>query len=1009
MYTMAKEQTFKSPGFFEREIDLSQRQDEPLGIPYGVVGTADRGPAFVPRTVGSFEDFKAKFGPIRDKFSYGAHAVKHIFRANESSAVAFIRVLGAGANTTTTHFEKTRNTGQVLGAGFVVTSSNTAVGNAYTRDQGCVQFLVADHTLAANEAFGMPMFTDNDSLSATPNLIRAMVLLASGTRMQVLDGDGGEAWTNESADFVTPTADGTFILTLSSSNGSSFGTAEGNNGVLLYTASLDPSSANYVGKILNTNPTQFAAKQHMLYADFAVDNELAAATTSGNSIAVVSGSASTNASSGDTAMIFRDAFGHFDTRYQAARTTWFISQPRAGKESNLFYFELRDDGADATHMYKVSIANIRRSLDVNNEYGTFDVQVRAFDDTDTNTKIVESFPGCTLDPDSDDYIGRKIGDKKVSFKWDADQDDDRRLSIEGRYTNKSSIIRVVVADAVASKDVNEDTLPFGFRGLEVLKTNDAFDDSTSASTVRLGSHLDSLTTCVVPPMPLRFKVTKGNTASSGFAGNTGTNERIDSRLYWGVKTTRTAESAPLNANASAKPNAIVKAYTKMLGLRKLDVLVTGSGADTFNNNKFTLARVALSALTDETNLTGTVASHMKEAAYIRNAKYFTTDNLLDDGIKSNRVSFGTLVNVASGSTFNTYSDYMKFTNVFYGGFDGVNMLDVNDYRLNDEAVSLQGNAESIFVSPGLASSQGGSGVENGLVHSYRTAGRIMTDPMVSSINVLAIPGIREPLVTNNVASNVKDYAMALYVMDIPRLDDDDAYVFDSSTTKPNVENTRIELESRNIDNNYVASYFPDVVVNDSASGNGQRFKMPASVAALSALAFNDKVSYPWFAPAGFNRAALDSVTGVDVRLNAADKDNLYESRINPIASFPRRGFVIFGQKTLQRAKSALDRVNVRRMMIALKRRVVTIARRFVFEQNTQGTRNDFIRQVLPVLSTMKAQSGIEGFKITMDSTNNTQQDIDNNILRGRIEVVPTRAIEFIAIDFIITNAGVEFV
>ena len=143
-------------------------------------------------------------------------------------------------------------------------------------------------------------------------------------------------------------------------------------------------------------------------------------------------------------------------------------------------------------------------------------------------------------------------------------------------------------------------------------------------------------------------------------------------------------------------------------------------------------------------------------------------------------------------------------------------------------------------------------------------------------------------------------------------------------------------------------------------------------------------------------------------MNAEDRNILYEARINPIANFPNGGFVIFGQKTLQLTKSALDRVNVRRMLLEVKRRVVTVAEQLLFEPNNANTRARFVSQTAPVLSLIQAQQGIEKYSIVMDDTNNTQEDVEQNKLNGRIVLVPTRAIEFIAIDFIITNAGVEF-
>jgi phage tail sheath protein FI len=189
---------------------------------------------------------------------------------------------------------------------------------------------------------------------------------------------------------------------------------------------------------------------------------------------------------------------------------------------------------------------------------------------------------------------------------------------------------------------------------------------------------------------------------------------------------------------------------------------------------------------------------------------------------------------------------------------------------------------------------------------------------------------------------------------------------------------------------------------------GRRVVLPASVAALSAIAFSDKIAYPWYAPAGFSRGALAAVSNTQVRLNSADRDTLYVARINPIARLPDVGYVIFGQKTLQVSRSALDRLNVRRMVLEVKRIVVGIANMIVFEQNTPATRARFVDSVTPQLAVIQAQQGIESFRVVMDSSNNTETDVEANRLNGRIVIVPTRTVEFIAIDFIVTNAGVSF-
>jgi phage tail sheath protein FI len=251
------------------------------------------------------------------------------------------------------------------------------------------------------------------------------------------------------------------------------------------------------------------------------------------------------------------------------------------------------------------------------------------------------------------------------------------------------------------------------------------------------------------------------------------------------------------------------------------------------------------------------------------------------------------------------------------------------------------------------------------------------------------------------------YALEMYLLDIPSYSDSNTRIFEDSTLKPNVTKTADALTSRAPNSNYSATYFPDVYVNDTTYN--RRVKVPASVAALGALSYSDKVSYPWYAPAGFNRAALDFVSNVDVRLSTSDRDYLYENRINPVATFPSSGFVIFGQKTLQVTKSAFDRVNVRRLFLEIKRVIQDVARGLLFEPNDATTRKTFVSQATPILALIKAQAGIENYKVVMDDTNNTAEDVAASRLNGRIVVIPTRSVEFIAVDFIITPAGVEFV
>jgi len=1004
------EQTFRSPNFFEREIDLSaQTPATPSGTPAGIIGTANKGPAFVPVTVGNFDEFNAKFGNLDPKL-YGPYAANEFLK--HRSALTYLRVLGAGANSTTTQIQNTLSTGRVTNAGMYL-DGYAAPGDLSGRHSGVVQFLVATHDATADEAFGVPMFSDNDSATNTNavRLVRGIIMTPQTARVMITSGTVSTAIPFGTAtDEVTISStsfDGKFKLMISSSLGNSFTNTDGYAGVKILTASFNPSDADYFGKILNTDPDKFVQEQHYLYADFPVDAEIAVAS---GAAAVLSGSTATSTESGDTTLPFRKAFGAYDTRYTTPSSPWFISQPFGPTEYDLFKFESLDDGAYANNLYKIAIADLKASVNDADKFGTFTVQVRDWNDTDINPIVLESFQNCSLNPNSENYIAKVIGDYKARFDFDAVYESDRRIVTSGKYPNVSKYVRVVVKEEIERGLHPQTCLPFGFRGHELLKTNDLLTDGTP-TTPRVTGLLSTagLRGAILPPVPFRTKVTRGEIAASpAWLGEPGKSEVALSSYYWGVKFER--NTTPKNANVTSEKNSLLDNFTKFFGISKLDTLVTGSGADNFNNNKFSLSRVALSN-TAVAHVTGSAAQHMREAAYVRNGKLDYTSYTVNDAVLGNRLTMASLLNSLSANEFNKFSPFTKFVTFMQGGWDGVNILDRDARRMNDKSscIDTAGGASSAFVSPGFTLSSanfGGTGKNNSTIASYKSAIDIMTNPLTVNANILAIPGIREDYVADYAMKKVRDYGLAYYVMDIPAYNDAQVRLYDDSTTRPNIDKTASIFNSRVIDNNYAGTYFPDVFIDDAT--NRRRVKVPASVAALGALAFNDRAAYPWFAPAGFNRAALDFVTNTAVRLNVSDRDTLYDSRINPIATFPRLGYVIYGQKTLQINKSALDRINVRRLLLEVKRVIVNLAQRLVFEQNTPAIRNSFVADATLQLGFIQAQAGVEAFQVIMNETNNTQEDIDLNRLNGRIVVVPTRVIEYIAIDFIITNSGVQF-
>jgi uncharacterized protein len=209
-----------------------------------------------------------------------------------------------------------------------------------------------------------------------------------------------------------------------------------------------------------------------------------------------------------------------------------------------------------------------------------------------------------------------------------------------------------------------------------------------------------------------------------------------------------------------------------------------------------------------------------------------------------------------------------------------------------------------------------------------------------------------------------------------------------------------------INNSYAATYWPWLQTIDP--GTGQLVWVPAATMIPAVYAFTDSVSEPWFAPAGINRGGLDTVVRAERKLSQTNRNDLYVGNVNPIATFPGTGVVVYGQKTLQKRASALDRVNVRRLLIALKSYISQVANNLVFEQNTIATRNQFLSQVNPYLESVQQRQGLYAFRVIMDDSNNTPDVIDRNQLIGQIYLQPTKTAEFIYLDFNILPTGATF-
>ena len=343
---------------------------------------------------------------------------------------------------------------------------------------------------------------------------------------------------------------------------------------------------------------------------------------------------------------------------------------------------------------------------------------------------------------------------------------------------------------------------------------------------------------------------------------------------------------------------------------------------------------------------------------------------------------GSLQGALTGSTFttNVSVDTRKFMVPFQGGFDGTRP---NLPKYAGQYISAT-NTFGFDCSTATATG----------TKSYNKAFSLISNTDYYDMNLLVTPGVIDslhPYVTSLARSLAQNRQDTFYVMDSNALTD-------SITT--------VVTQVTALDNNYTAAYWPWVRVNNP--NKNVPLWVPPSTMLPGVLAFNDANQAPWYAPAGLNRGGLTAVTDTYKRLSQSDRDTLYQARVNPIANFLNDGIVVWGQKTLQARPSALDRVNVRRLLIAVKKFIASSTRYLVFEQNTAATRNRFLTIVNPYMEQVRAQQGLYAFRVVMDQSNNTPDIIDQNILYGQIFLQPTRTAEFIVLDFNIQPTGASF-
>tara|TARA_Y100000593_G_scaffold78267_1_gene145317 strand:- start:245 stop:2128 length:1884 start_codon:yes stop_codon:yes gene_type:complete len=338
---------------------------------------------------------------------------------------------------------------------------------------------------------------------------------------------------------------------------------------------------------------------------------------------------------------------------------------------------------------------------------------------------------------------------------------------------------------------------------------------------------------------------------------------------------------------------------------------------------------------------------------------------------------------------------------YHGSFTGGE----NGYSGLDALGNVQGTYNSVkynyYENISATNSQGyalSSTSANDGGAAYIDALNLLSNADEYDVNLILLPGVIDSL--GNAHAGIVTKAI-----DVCESRGDCFLIYDNvAYSETNISNVTSKASER--DTNYGATYWPWCQISEPETG-AFRWVPPSSVLA-GIYAFNDKIAAPWFAPAGLNRGGLDTVIQAARKLTHANRDDLYESNVNPIATFPGQGVCVWGQKTLQKKSSALDRVNVRRLMIKVKKFIAASSRYLVFEQNTAQTRERFLNIANPYLEQVQAQSGLNAFKVVMDETNNTPDVVDRNILYGQLFIQPTRTAEFIVLDFTIQPTGAAF-
>ena len=969
---------FVSPGVFMTEVDQSIVPNLGNNIRGPVViGRSAQGPAFKPTTVRSYDEFVQIFGDTvpggagtdvwrNGNFStpmYATFAAKAYLANN--NPLTFVRLLGA----------ETDDAGTTKAEGAAGWSPGT--------------LSAAGKGVGAYGLFIMPSASAETAVTGT----LAAVFYCSGA-VPILSGT-----VRGAAALAGTEANGTLIRSVAESTTPMFKVAitGAADNVEIKAFDFVPNSSNYIRAVFNTDPSKTNSNTTSTntlakyWLGETYEKAVSALSSSSHYFGMITGLASGSAGTVDGADFL--GLSTTDNGPQASATGWFISQdtnlPSADFDAAINPAKLfkchgiNADGEQTQREVKISIRDLRTPSAAEravNPYPSFTVEVRHLRDTDLRPMVLETFTNCNLNPNSADYIKRKIGDRYVQYDSTS-----QRLIEHGDYSNKSKYIRVEVVSDMDANSLNAELMPFGVLGPLTYRSWEIRSGSTAGEATGLSLE-----------------------GGDGFFHHEGwgTNAEIQGGTY--------AAQIKLSASMTYPSLSLIGLSNEMGFSDPRDAyfgvnLLTQGSNTRFDESTYDLTRVKPSTLDSWTP--GTTDARVQKFQYV-----FTLDDIELSGAYSGNITTPAVYLYNSGSrasgqsvTANSGSSFLvntakisKFTTVMHGGFDGLDIQDRDPFRNSvlDGGTAAVGRLTSDDTNYARA--------------SVNRALNIIADPEVVEFNLASVPGVTVPAFTDRLVDVCEERADALAVIDI---ENDYVPIHEgdpdgSFPALPDVAQAVASMRERNTNSSYGCAFFPWVQTSDS--NTGQLLWIPPSVAALGTMGSSAATSELWFAPAGFNRGGLSkgaagiAVTNVRRKLTSRERDDLYDVRVNPIASFPSEGIVVFGQKTLQLQKSALDRINVRRLMIYIKKRISQIANLILFDQNVPATWARFVGLADPVLKDVQAKFGLEDYRLILDESTTTPELRDRNVMYAKVFLKPAKAIEFIAIDFFITSSGASF-